>query len=72
MCMTCDTRTPHESDELGGELASKQVQLWKMANGWRDLQSVQGRRRGSVPICADCIKEIVALTKLPPTYEEQS
>jgi hypothetical protein len=72
MCMTCDRRTPHESDNEGGKLARKQVELWKQANGWRGLPPTPGRRAHGVAICAACVAEIVALTKTPPTLEEQS
>lgn len=72
MCMTCDKRTPHESDDEGGALARKQVELWKKANGWRGLRPVPGRRAHSVAICGECVKEIAALEKTSPTLEEQS
>jgi hypothetical protein len=72
MCMTCDVHTPSESDDEGGELAAKQVQLWKQANGWRTLQAVEGRRRQAVSICPACIKEVWELGKRLPTLEEQS
>jgi len=71
-CMTCDTKTPSERDNEGGGLARKQVSLWQQANGWRGLPSVVGRRRSPVSLCAACVADIVALTKAPPTLEEQS
>lgn len=72
MCMTCNAKTPRESDDEGGELAAKQVELWKQANGWRNLPPVEGRRHDPVSICPACIADVVALTKRLPTLEEQS